>query len=1027
MPANAHRLTAFARAGHAPDFRDQLLIRYPGLLNGLLERANSSKHDFNDLADLCVLLLSRPLPDAVPLPAAAQTFLLHVFEKASHSPNPHSLKSVYCMLNGACGQLHRLLPSSARRRFDTELCRILQNNVSGESAMLLLWLCGIVMIVEHPEGLQRIHASNASEQPVSTQTLTRQWLTPSGQKLFGSTKDLYKNMQMTCLNVLWLLKAHGDEDDAAHGLRIASRIMQCIDNDIRDSWLKHEKGAALFEKCRSRIEEADVSPTTHLEALSFFGQLSSSRTLPQSMVKRYSSCLFGAVCTAEPDSISELLSVSLPRFAEHIQDIEELFAGVLDACAEQPSPKHMSNLIRFADELTTATLSSETLRSTVLHGLSSKTIQDKIWHLVRLNPKTQATSCYAHVASLHRQLIAATIASILTITLAAEPGDPTLPHALTAALVKAQRDLPLVGGACLHPSGTTKDSSISLFQAANTQNTGQHLEDWSARLGSELESQGRYQRDAILRSVTQICSDLETRCNTVEEPLRREKERSSELEEKICHLTDDLESMRIQNEDSVEQLEGLEKELEDAREDMDRLRQEKERVYSRVQDLESVLEESNLGANEALSAAREAFSAKELVLQSTILQYEEDCRNRDLEIQQLQDTLSELTQSKAQWERDHKTLAREHELLQHRCNDAEEMLGQERAHVSQQNDDIARLEILVSEYQNQFEEKEAQLAELFEELDAARSAHDELQEASDARVRDLAAQHASDIEAVNARADLDCKTLEDQLQDALQDYERERGENEKSRGKIDHLQQAIPPLESRIQELEDFCKEQEEELEERRAIHRNVLAHFGVSSQQPLAVRSASRSYKDIAAEPTTREPRTQRRRKSAFIAPDTTPQATESDLAAPTPATESKSNASSESSSSQTRAPIPKRSRPRSAFKVPTMHTPYTQKPNLISRSASGRISPSKRSALRQMSPNRRHTVGFSTAEQEKDDYTTESAPAGTQSESLADIDQTDEFDTDDELFSGTPLTPGFMTGTGRVPDEDETTAVTL
>lgn len=181
--------------------------------------------------------------------------------------------------------------------------------------MLLLWLCGIVIIVEHPDGIQRMHASSASEQPVSTQTLMKEWTTPSGQKLFGSTKDLYKNMQMTCLNVLWLLRAHIDDDETAEGLRIASRIMQCIDKDVRDSWLMHEKNAALFDKCRSRIEETAASPVVHLEALSFFGQLSGSKSVPQSMVARYTSCILSGVCTAEPSSVPELLCTSLPHFA----------------------------------------------------------------------------------------------------------------------------------------------------------------------------------------------------------------------------------------------------------------------------------------------------------------------------------------------------------------------------------------------------------------------------------------------------------------------------------------------------------------------------------------------------------------------------------------------------------------------------------------------------------------------------------------------------------------------------------------
>ncbi|EMD89897.1 hypothetical protein COCHEDRAFT_1022072 [Bipolaris maydis C5] len=69
-------------------------------------------------------------------------------------------------------------------------------------------------------------------------------------------------------------------------------------------------------------------------------------------------------------------------------------------------------------------------------------------------------------------------------------------------------------------------------------------------------------------------------------------------------------------------------------------------------------------------------------------------------------------------------------------------------------------------------------------------------------------------------------------------------------------------------------------------------------------------------------------------------------------------------------------------------MLTPYAQKPSLVSKSISGRASPSKRSALRQMSPNRRHTVGASTAEQGDNDITDASASMEKRGESFQDIE---------------------------------------
>jgi hypothetical protein len=127
----------------------------------------------------------------------------------------------------------------------------------------------------------------------------------------------------------------------------------------------------------------------------------------------------------------------------------------------------------------------------------------------------------------------------------------------------------------------------------------------------------------------------------------------------------------------------------------------------------------------------------------------------------------------------------------------------------------------------------------------------------------------------------------------------------------------------------------------------------------------------------------------------------------------------SSDSYSSQNGS-TPKRSKVRSSFKVPAMHAPYTQNPILSSRSISKKLSPIKRSALRQLSPNRRHTtVGFAATDNEEG-HPDEMRSVRKRRGSLQDVEEAD-FDME-ELLAGTPLTPGnFAAGTGRVPDDDD------
>jgi len=717
-----------------------------------------------------------------------------------------------------------------------------------------------------------------------------------------------------------------------------------------------------------------------------------------------------------------------------------LLSGILSACASQPDPRETSNSIDTIGELSTAAMATAALRTTVLRALSSSALQEKIQNLIRAGAAKEGPGCCVHAALLRRQLIAATIASLLTIILTAQPGESTIPHTLVAALIKKQRDLPPALDTCSHSSKSSLQPSISIFQEASTQYTGQHLQDWRKRLELELESQNKHQRDAVVRSMAQICSDLETRCNTVEEPLRVETEKSAKLQEQVAHLNEKIAHLSEQNdflhkdrEDSVEYVEGLEKELQDSIDEQKRLKQEKsdlleekDRMYSKIQEVETSLEVSERNATKALKAAYESFSAKEHELCSTIHQYEEDKRVCDEQIEELHGTISQLQASQMQHESDYRSLTIQFEEQQRRGCEAENALERERANVARQADEIAQLETQASEYRQDLEEKEAELEDAIKQLHIAQTSYQEFKESSAETMRELAVKQANELKAITTKAEERCETLESRLLDAQRNAQEEQRDHAKTRNNLQRLQASIPPLETRIQELEEFCTEQEEELEEFRTARKMMAMHL-------LPARPASRTYKEIAQPQTTREPRTHRRRKSAISTQEDESVATVNVQALPSRALGNSTNASfassADSNSSQGNGPAPKRAKPRPAFKVPTMQTPNIQKPNIVPKSLSHshQLSPTKRSALRPVSPNRRHTtVGFTLPGGEEEDAATEIESVRKRRGSLQDIEQVD-FDIDDDFTTGTPLTPGFMSGTGRIPDEGDETMTEL
>ena len=712
--------------------------------------------------------------------------------------------------------------------------------------------------------------------------------------------------------------------------------------------------------------------------------------------------------------------------------IQTLLTGVLDACASRPSPRQLFHLVDIIDELTTAATAQGALRDKVLRALSSNALLEKSWSLAHIDVKNESTGCCTYVDSLHRQLVAATIASLLILAFAADPSQPTLPNTLVVALVRKQQSLPPTPNACSHSLDNPSPSSISLFQQASTQYTGQHLQEWKERINSVVDSQSNYQKELFTREVAKYCEDLETRCNTVEEPLRREEERSKRLEGQVERLLSDIESLSKQREDDVHYQEGLEKDLEDVKEyrvrvelEQQKVTEEKDSVLAKLREVEELLEKTTHQADDMLHAAQEDFAEKETNFRSTVLQYEEDKRNQDAELEMLRNTISELRESQVQWKQDHHTLTEECERIRARCCETEESLEKEREKATSRDNEIVGLKSQLSEHQQQLGCKEAELEDISRRLDTLQDHHEQLKQSSEGRLRDLAAKHAEILETAMMEAEEEREEIEVQLQNALQACKHESVEHNETRSDAQRLRESIPPLKSRIQELQKICTEQEEELESLRTWHTEMLAHL----KQPLNVRPASRSYKDT-IQPQLIEERAHRRRKSTRSSQDVAPKALKSSPVATNTAMDNATDvsfvSSAESCSSQGDGPTPKRPKPQSTFKVPAMHTPYTRKPDLISRSVSNRLSPSKRSALRQVSPNRRHTVEFTLAEDEE-----ESCVDGTQSmiqrrNSLQDYEHAD-FETDDEFMTGTPLTPGYIAGTGRMPEDGDRTMTEL
>lgn len=702
--------------------------------------------------------------------------------------------------------------------------------------------------------------------------------------------------------------------------------------------------------------------------------------------------------------------------------LRALLSDVLDACVSDSASHPLSSLVTLVDTISAASLTCTILSTKLLHALSSTTLQGKAWSLIRNAALTTDLGCRTYVGSMHREVLAATISLILNLAIIARPEGLSLPLELISGLISRQRSLSHIPKQCLHSASNLNGVSISLFQQESTPFTGQHLQDWRNRLKSELESQNSYQRDSIVRSVAQICQDLETRCNTVEEPLRREKARSQELERRVEELSEQVSSLESQAADDRFHLDGLEDEKLG-------LADEKERISAKLDELRMRFEEANQDADEALRTAREEFNARELGLHSTILNHQEQLQTRESTVLELSNTLSDVKNSLEHTEEEFRALGEQYQHLQTRLGDTSRQLDDEREAKFRQSEEILRLKEREINLEHQLHSTESELEVITGQLGDLEVRHQELRQSSEDALRDLEIKYTAEREASATRVAEERIELNNKLANAAQINRQLKDAQDKNQKELDALQNTFSTLETKAHELDLLCGEQEEELEELRTLRRNVLASMGLATQNPLTVRSASRSQKDGMVPETPHEPREHRRRKSAIQTQDTALKVSTAAQDFTNTATENIAEASFASSGQESQnGSTPKRQKPRHSSKVPTMQTPFSQRPALASRSTLKKLSPVKRSALRQMSPNRRHTtVGFADVPgTEGQRQLQHPASTGKVRGSLQGASQED-FDMDDFL-AGTPFTPGaFASGTGRIPEDDEATATEL
>lgn len=118
----------------------------PTFLNDLLSAAACSSSGFDRVSNICVSFLAEPLPQGLPLPFNAQSFLSQLKDRAISFPSQETIEPVYTVLDGACAGLLEVSSSAELNKLQDTFSRLIRGRKDSEQYVTALCLALLAKI-----------------------------------------------------------------------------------------------------------------------------------------------------------------------------------------------------------------------------------------------------------------------------------------------------------------------------------------------------------------------------------------------------------------------------------------------------------------------------------------------------------------------------------------------------------------------------------------------------------------------------------------------------------------------------------------------------------------------------------------------------------------------------------------------------------------------------------------------------------------------------------------------------------------
>lgn len=656
-------------AAQARPFRDAFIQLDPPILDAFLQRATASNDSSAGVYQACVALLSKPLPQNVPLPISAQEFFLKAFDDMIKSTNEHNLRLILTLLDGACRDLLGVLPDDRVEYIEEKAYELLKNfnakkqerNDQHQAQILCLGLMGVLAPSCKPQSRQ-VLPNAATPEEVPFVPLQR----PSSVKHLEQIPKLFSGsaagatMRLSITLALGLLSTGVKEVDErmVRDLKIVSQVLAIMPSSTRQAYLNHGHDVKFVNKLIEKILRPGLHPGVQLQGLVSIGLLHEGRRLPDAVVSAYSKTV---LAVRQPSTgyhtMAEAVSISLPCFAAQLEEdfVRDILCYSVQAAVQSASQvSELQWLLLLTQLLGEVAQDFPNIRRSILLTLSANNFQENLTMLLKFSPTNMAFAagssepCGHHALENSRRLALGICSLLLRSALMAQVDEPGIDTNIGLQLLQKQQELATCRlPTCNHIRSEQHTAPVlSLVQQPCTPGSQSDSRGWKKRLARDLETQERHRVELIERRVSEVCRDLEARCEHVEEPLRLEQR-------KVQELQDEIQALRKENDDFAVQAADLENQVEDNERCMEDLEAEKvqvdknlkqageenEALARKVEDLQCVLDEAKQREEKTLRSARKEQDRMRTELRALLTKEEVRCEEQAKAIDGLKATI----------------------------------------------------------------------------------------------------------------------------------------------------------------------------------------------------------------------------------------------------------------------------------------------------------------------------------------------------------------------------------------------------